>query len=237
MESLTLIGCFAVLLVYASASQISQTQRATSKDKIKENFTSTEGHANFNRTYERSYLGDIYLDGAYNECFNTKNTFSCFKYKALRYLHKISSSSADNSLLTNSEGLKVMGSTMRLVSIPENTAASKEYVKSLFPDSQPRSTDSELEGLYKFTLREAEKFVRTHALALSIPTGSATSRDIDAAQGPRIVDADHPEKDLQDDNTITGNYSVDDYKFPSQIADFLLNLSYSMILPVAALLG
>ncbi|PNF33308.1 hypothetical protein B7P43_G07743 [Cryptotermes secundus] len=96
-----------------------------------------------------------------------------------------------------------MGSTIRLVSIPENTAASKEYVKTLFPDSQPRSSDSELEGLYKFTLREAENFLRTHALALRIPTGSATSRDIDAGQNPRIVDEDHPEKDLQDDNATT----------------------------------
>jgi hypothetical protein len=210
MKSLTLIGCVVVLLVFASASQISETQRETSDSKTRENVTSTDGYINSSRTYERSYSGDIYLDGAYNECFNTKSTFSCFKYKALRRLHKLTSPSADNSLGSNSEGLKIMGSTMRLVSIPENTAASKEHAKTLFPDSQPRSTDSELEGLYKFALREAEKFVRSHALAFSIPTGSATGRDIDAGQSPRIVDEDHPEKDLQDD-VISGN----DFKYAS----------------------
>jgi hypothetical protein len=120
--------------------------------------------------------------------------------------------------VSNSEGFNIMGTTIRLVSIPENTAASKEYVKTLFPDSQPRSSDSELEGLYKFTLREAETFVRTHALALRIPTGSATSRDIDAGQNPWIVDEDHPKKDLHDDNAATGNCSVNDCKCASQIA-------------------
>jgi hypothetical protein len=201
-----LIGYFLVLLVFASASEVSQT----SEDKLQENVTLTEGHINSTRIYERSYSGDSYFDGAYNECFNTKSKISCFKYKALRYLHKILSPSVENSLMSNSEGFNFMGSTIRLVRIPENTAASKEYVKTLFPDSQPRSSDSELEGLYKFTLRGAEKFVRTHALALRIPTGSATSRDIDAGQRPRIVDEDHPEKDLQDDNNTTGNCYVND---------------------------
>lgn len=221
MKSLMLTGCVIVLLVFASASQISQTQRETLENESRQNITLTEGHINSSRAYERSYSGDVYFDGAYNECFNTKSAFSCFKYTALRYLHKLSSPSADNSLRSNSEGLKLMGSTMRLISIPENTAASKEYVKTLFPDSQHRSTDSELEGLYKFTLREAEKFVRTHALALSIPTGSATSRDIEAGQGPRIVDEDHPDKDLQDDNVKTGNYSADGCKYASQIPLFV----------------
>jgi hypothetical protein len=220
MKKAVLIGCLIVLLVFASASEISETHPVTSEDKLTENATLTDGHVNSSRRYGRSYSGDSYLDEAYNECFNTKNTFSCFKYKALRYLHKISSPSADNLLASNSDGLKFMGSTMRLVSIPENMAASKEYVKTLFPDSEPRSSDSELDGLYKFSLREAERFVRNHALALRIPTGSATSRDIDAGQSPRIVDEDEPEKNLQDDNAITGNCSVNDCKIASHSVHF-----------------
>jgi hypothetical protein len=105
-----------------------------------------------------------------------------------------------------------MGSMIRLVSVPENMAASKEYVRTFFPDSEPRSSDSELERLYKFTLREAERFVRNHALAMRIPTDSARNRNTDAAQIPRIVDEDHPEKDLHDDNAITGNSYVNSYK-------------------------
>jgi hypothetical protein len=59
--------------------------------------------------------------------------------------------------------------------------------------------------MYKFMLREAEIFVRSHALTLRIATDSATSRDIDAAQSPRIVDEDQLEKDLQDGSNIAGN--------------------------------
>jgi hypothetical protein len=113
--------------------------------------------------------------------------------------------SVENSLVSGSEGLNVMGNTIRLVSIPESMTASKEYVKSLFPDSQPRSSDSELERLYKFILREAEIFVRNHAIAMKIPTDSATSRDINAAQSPRIVDEDQLEKELHDDTNVAGN--------------------------------
>jgi hypothetical protein len=204
MKSITLLTYFTVLFVFASALEAGQTRIETSPDTPLENFTSTEGYANSVR-YGRAYSGDSYLDEAYNECLSTKGVFSCFKYKSLRYIHKMASPSVENSLVSGSEGLNVMGNRIRLVSIPDGMTASKEYVKSLFPDSQPRSSDSELERLYKFMLREAEIFVRNHALTLKIPTDSATSRDINAAQSPRIVDEDQLEKDLHDDSSIAGN--------------------------------
>jgi hypothetical protein len=116
----------------------------------------------------------------------------------------MASPSVENSLMSGSEGFNVLGNTIRLVSIPESMAAPKEYVTTLFPDSQPRSSDSELERLYKFILREAEVFVRNHALTLRIPTDSATSRDMNSAQSPRIIDEEQLEKDLSDNN-IAGN--------------------------------
>lgn len=214
MKSLSLLGCFTVLLVFTSALDINPRDDISSSEKVIEQITLREERVNSSGRYGRAYYGDRYLDDAHTSCLSTKSTFSCLKYKALRYLHKLASPSVDNALGSDSEGLKVTGGMVRLVTIPENMVASKEYVKTLFPDSQPRSSDSELERLYKFTLREAELFVRSHALALRIPTESATSRDIDAAQSPRIVDEDHPEKDLQDDNDVTGNSPVHCCKHP-----------------------
>lgn len=204
MKSVTLLSYLTVLVVFASALDGGQTGTETSPDKTAENFTLTEGYVNSLR-YGRAYSGDAYLDEAYHECLNTKSAFSCFKYKSLRYIHKLSSPSVDNSLVSDSEGFNVMGNTIKLISIPESMTVSKEYVKSLFPDSQPRSSDSELERMYKFMLREAEIFVRNHAITLRISTDSATSRNIDAAQSPRIVDEDQLEKDLQDGSNVAGN--------------------------------
>lgn len=204
MKSVTLLCHMTVLLVFASALGAGgQTRTETSPEKSAENSTLTEGYVNSVR-YGRAYSGDTYLDEAYHECLNTKSAFSCFKYKSLRYIHKLVSP-VDNSLVSDSEGFNVMGNTIKLVSIPESMTVSKEYVKSLFPDSQPRSSDSELERMYKFMLREAETFVRHHAITLRISTDSTTSRDIDAGQSPRIVDEDQLEKDLQDGSNIAGN--------------------------------
>jgi hypothetical protein len=203
MKSVTLLGCLTVLLVFVSALAAGQTRTETSSDKSAENSTLTDGYVNSVR-YGRAYSGDAYLDEAYHECLNTKSAFSCFKYKSLRYIHKLASPS-DNSLVSDSEGFNVMGNTIKLISIPDSMTASKEYVKSMFPDSQPRSSDSELERMYKFMLREAETFVRNHALTLRISTDSATSRDIDAAQSPRIVDEDQLQRDLLDGSNVAGN--------------------------------
>jgi hypothetical protein len=204
MKNITLLGCFTVLFVFTGALEIRQMHHVISTDKAIEKFTLTELPVNSSSRYGRTYTGDSYLDEVHTSCLNTKSIFSCFKYKALRYLQKVASPSADNTLVPDSEGLPMVGSMVRLVSIPESMAASKEFVKTLFPDSQPRSSDSELERLYKFTLRQAERFARSHALALRIPTQSATNGYTGAAQSPRIVDEDHPENDLQDDNAISG---------------------------------
>ena len=217
MKSVTLLSYLTVLLVFASALETGQTRIETSPDKSAENSTLTEEYVNSVR-YGRAYTGDAYLDEAYHECLNTKSAFSCFKYKSLRYIHKLASPSVDNSLMSDSEGMNVMGNTIKLISVPESMTASKEYVKSLFPDSQPRSSDSELERMYKFVLREAEIFVRNHALTLRISTDSATSRNIDAAQNPRIVDEDQLEKDLQDSSNIAGNDSLNASKYQSRLS-------------------
>lgn len=204
MKSATLLSYLTVLLVFASALETVQTRTETSPDKSAENSTLTEEYVNSVR-YGRAYSGDAYLDEAYHECLNTKSAFSCFKYKSLRYIHKLSSPSVENSLVSDSEGFNVMGNTIKLISIPESMTVSKEYVKNLFPESQPRSSDSELERMYKFVLREAQIFVRNHALTLRLSADSATSRDIDAAQSPRIMDEDQLEKDLQDVSNTAGN--------------------------------
>lgn len=211
-----------MLLVFTSALEISPRHHVISSDKVIEKFTETEEPVNSSSRYGRAYSGDSYLDEAHTSCLNKKSIFSCFKYKALRYLYKIASPSVHNNLVSDSERLPVVGSMVRLVSIPESMAASKEHVKTLFPDSQPRSSDSELERLYKFTLRQAERFVRNYALALRIPTQSATSRYIDAVENPRIVDEDNPEQDLQDDNALTGrpNGSVNGCKNPPHIEKY-----------------
>jgi hypothetical protein len=205
MKSVTLLSYLIVLFVFASALEADQTRTETSTDKSVDNSTLTEGYVNSVR-YGRAYSGDAYLDEAYHQCLNTKSAFSCFKYKSLRYIQKLASPSIDNSLVSDSEGLNVMGNTIKLISIPESMTASKEYVKSLLPDSQPRSSDSELERMYKFVLREAGTFVRSHAITVSIPTDSVTSRDINSAQNPRIVDEEQLENDIEDGSNIAGNY-------------------------------
>lgn len=207
MKNVSLVGYLTVLFVFTGALEITPRHHDISADKVIEKFTLTE-LVNSSSRYGRAYSGDNYLDEAQTSCLNTKRVFSCFKYKALRYLHKLASPSVENTLASDSEELRMAGGMIHLVGIPESMAASEEYVKTLFPDSQPRSSDSELERLYKFTLRQAERFVRTHALALRIPTESATNRGMDAAEGPRIVDEDNPQKDLQDDNTLTGRHDV-----------------------------
>ncbi|XP_069679290.1 uncharacterized protein [Periplaneta americana] len=197
------ILALSVLFMFASGYEINPTPSIPSDDKVV-NVTVLPDNLNSSSRRGRVYSGDSYLDESYDTCLATRNSLSCFKYKALRYLHKVASPALDvRSKVSDSEGLKVLGSTVRLVIIPEKMAASKDSVKALFPDSQPRSSDSELEKLYKFVLREAERFARSHALSVRIPTGSSTSRDIEAADSPRIVDEEDLNKDLQEEDRAT----------------------------------
>ena len=153
------------------------------------------GETNHRRS--RAYSGDIYLDGAYDSCIKFSNALSCFKYKALKYLHKIATPNLEESKFA--AGLQIFGTNVKLVAVPENMETSRQIIRSLLPNSEPRSSDSELDGLYKFVLREAERFVGSHALSVRIPSGVTSGRDVDSAQTPRLIDEENISNNVEDD--------------------------------------
>ncbi|KAF4528605.1 hypothetical protein B566_EDAN009209 [Ephemera danica] len=110
-----------------------------------------------------SVTGDLYIDEAYNGC-QTKDTFSCAKYRALTYIHKLALGHVSTGRGFNQ---LPMLENVRLIRLPETNKAQEE-VYELF-DAVPRSSDSELMKFYRFGLREVERFARTYAVAVAVP--------------------------------------------------------------------
>jgi hypothetical protein len=135
------------------------------------------------------YSGDSYLDEAYDGCLIARDMHACVKYRALKYIHDIASpfkGKKDDGSLRLSE-VKIWG-PLKLITLPPHEKPTK--VEQLFLESNARSTDSELMRLFRFTLRQVERFVRAYALVVNVPAGLSSGASEGSFETPRLVDED-----------------------------------------------
>ncbi|KDR17760.1 hypothetical protein L798_07501 [Zootermopsis nevadensis] len=155
------------------------------------NITSPENVVTVNKTNSSMdySTGDSYLDEAYFGCVIARDMSTCVKYEALKYIHEVTSpfkGSSDNGTSRRSE-LNLWG-PLKLIALPPSEEPTK--VQQMFSDSSPRSTDSELMRLFRFTLRQVERFVRAYSLAINVPTRLSSDGGAEDFETPRIIDDD-----------------------------------------------
>jgi hypothetical protein len=135
------------------------------------------------------HSGDSYLDKAYEECVVAKETATCVKYEALKYIHELTSPHAEEEGRANEKRpeFKLWG-PMKLVPL-----LSKDIPTDLptpFSELDSKSTDSEFMRLFRFTLREIGRFVGSYALAISFPNVSSSGRGTEDFETPKFFDDD-----------------------------------------------
>ncbi|XP_067008003.2 uncharacterized protein [Anabrus simplex] len=142
------------------------------------NSSGLDSDFNNDSLYRNFSSGDMYLDEAYDTCLQYRTSLKCAKYKALKYLYDITSPyQGHNDAI-------VLGNAVKLVTIPRKPS---EPSSPLFPDSQPRSTDSELDKVFGFALRRMERFIMARAVSVDLPVATPGARGLDE-DAPRLVD-------------------------------------------------
>jgi hypothetical protein len=158
---------------------------ATPALNIKEpsNITATE-NVTMSNTDKEQLSGDPYLDEAYKDCVTAKDTSACVKYKVLRYIHEISAPSEENGSVRNSE-IPLRGPLKLVTLLHRDMTPTND--EQLFSESDPRSTDSEPIKLFRFILRELERFVKSYALAFNVPMALSSGRNAEDGVKPRLI--------------------------------------------------
>lgn len=167
------------------------------------NTTSPENVAAVNKTTSSMDYssGDSYLDEAYDGCVIARDMSTCVKYRALKYIHDMTSlfeGARDSGNLRRSE-FNIWG-PLKLIALPPHEKPTK--VEQLFSDSNPRSTDSELMRLFRFTLRQVERFMRAYALIINVPTGFSSGGSAENLETPRIIDDDFFSGSLREGKSV-----------------------------------
>lgn len=116
---------------------------------------------------------DEYLDEAQRSCLKGHNTYSCLKYRSLKYLTAFTDSakwpSSDNST-----------APIKLVHLdhvdPEDAEAVTDDT-GLLEDSRQLATDTELQKIVKFVKRHAKYFLMSHGVSLDLPLGARAVDD------------------------------------------------------------
>nr|CAD7438368.1 unnamed protein product [Timema bartmani] len=148
-------------------------------------------------------IGDSYIDSAQKSCLLSKAKFSCTKFRALRYIHELTSPfenerNAGSNFLTN--GFTLFGS-VHLVSIPASRSSLQSGV--LFEgllDTNPGPGDTELMSFLKFTGREMQRFVRSYAVTMKVPVSPVTySERAFGGDLPRLIDLDEDARELKEE--------------------------------------
>ena len=154
------------------------------------NTTSQESGTTVNFRDRKNYpSGDSYLDEAYEECEVAKDAVKCAKYKALKYVHELSSPHAGKEGRGNEERpeFQLWGPMKLIPLLPKDIPTD---LPILFTDLDSRSTDSEFMRLFRFTLREIGRFMSSYALAISFPNVSSSGRGSKDVLSPKFFDDD-----------------------------------------------
>jgi hypothetical protein len=154
------------------------------------NITSPENVTAVNKSSSMDYSSsDPYLYEVYDACVIAKDMYTCAKYRALKYIHDMTSpfeETRDHGSLRRPE-FKLWGSLRLIALLPHERST---QVESLFPESNPRSTDSVFMRLFRFTLRQVERFVRAYGLVINVPTGLSSGGSAEYVDTPRVIDED-----------------------------------------------
>jgi hypothetical protein len=164
----------------------------------------TDTAVNISKDY---HSGDSYLDEAYEECVVAKDTPTCVKFEALKYIHELTTPHGGEEEEGRADGKRPefqLWGPVKLIpltrkGIPKDVPFSELY---------SRSTDSEFMRLFRFTLREIGRFVGSYALAINFPNFSPSGRTTEDFESPRFFDDDFFGGDFREGKNIDKNRRV-----------------------------
>jgi hypothetical protein len=154
------------------------------------NFKSDENIATVNNiTNGNNYSsGDPYIDEVYEDCITAKDLSTCAKFKVLKYFHEIippfEETEKNNATITNPE-FELWG-PIKLVPLSPLEAVRNDRVS--YPVLKQDSTDSEFMKLFRFTLREVERFLRSYGLVVDFSVPEPSESGADDVESPRVID-------------------------------------------------
>jgi hypothetical protein len=153
------------------------------------NFKTDEDIATVNNiTNSNNYSsGDPYIDEVYEDCITDKDLYACDKFRVLKYFHEMIPPFEDtgkNATVTQPEF--ALWGPVKLVPLAPIEMMRKDGV--LLPGLKPDSTDSELMKLFRFTLREVERFLKSYGLAIDFSAVEPSEGGADVSESPRSID-------------------------------------------------
>jgi hypothetical protein len=128
--------------------------------------------------------GDPYIDEVYKGCVTARDVSMCTKFKALKYFHEMIPPFQETG--SNAEARRpefALWGPVKLTPLPPDEVLRNDQI--LFPGSISGSTDSESMKLFRFTLREVERFLKSYGLVIDFPTVESSERLVES---PRIID-------------------------------------------------
>jgi hypothetical protein len=159
---------------------------AVDEESVNTTSQETDTAVNISKDY---HSGDSYLDEAYEECVVAKDTATCVKFEALKYVHELTSPHGEEEGRANEKRPEFqLWGPLKLIPLMR-----KEIPKDLptpFSELDSKSTDSEFMRLFRFTLREIGRFVGSYALAINFPNVSSSGRATEDFESPRFFDDD-----------------------------------------------
>lgn len=125
--------------------------------------------------FAASASDDDYVNEAQSTCYKTQDTFSCVKYKTLRYVAGMAGSMwlSDETGNSSSRSLADDEKILRIVRIKNPDYIDMDVQGGgLFDDSRQIENDSELDKVVKFGKRQMQLFLKSHGVSLSLPQGA-----------------------------------------------------------------
>jgi hypothetical protein len=140
--------------------------------------------------------GDSYFDETHAECITGRHTSACVRYEVLKYIHELVSPYAETEGRSNEirPELQVWGPIKIIPLLPNDIPTN---LPNLFSELDSKSTDSEIVRIFRFTMREIERFLSSYALAINIPTASSSGRSTEYFATPKFID----------DNFFSGSFT------------------------------
>jgi hypothetical protein len=151
--------------------------------KTDENIATVNNYTN-NNNYSS---GDPYIDEVYEGCITAKDLSTCAKFRVLKYFHEMIPPFEDtgkNGAVTRPEF--ALWGPIKLVPLTPVEMMRNDEV--LLPGLKPDSTDSEFMKIFRFTLREVERFLKSYGLVIDFSAPGPSQGGADGSESPRVID-------------------------------------------------
>lgn len=115
---------------------------------------------------------DEYVNDAKATCYKTQETYSCLKYRTLRYISTVvGDDSWTRSINTTNQYDE---KPIKLVHMKDyrQWGASPENVSGYFEETRQLRGDSEVDRFVKFGKRQIESFLKSYGLNIGLPDGA-----------------------------------------------------------------